>query len=235
MSFSTNVFGVAVLMSVVFHAHSAEFSTVDQRFSYALGFQFAQQLRSQGIKVEGASFAAALDDVLQGNELQLTIDEMREAVKAGQGILIKAKKEQAQRALEMGEEFLAENKAREGVVTLPSGLQYLVLKEGTGETPAEDASVTVHYRGTLINGKEFDSSYGRGEPSTFSLGGVIPGFKAAISQMKSGARWQVFIPSKMAYGEIGAPGSIGPNETLIFEIELVSFEAKKVSNTEKAE
>ena len=233
MSFSTKyMIGIAALMSVVFPAHSAEFSTVDQRFSYALGFQFAQQLKSQGIKVDGTSFAAALDDVLQGNELQLTIAEMREALKAGKEALIKAKKEQAKGALEAGEKFLSENKAREVVVTLPSGLQYLVLKEGAGESPADDASVTVHYRGTLINGKEFDSSYGRGKPTTFSLGGVIPGFKEAISQMKSGAKWRVFIPSKMAYGEIGAPGSIGPNETLIFEIELVSFEAKKAEKAE---
>ena len=232
MSFSKKyVIGIVALMSVVFPAHSAELSTVDQRFSYALGFQFAQQLKSQGIKVDGTSFAAALDDVLQGNELQLTIAEMREALKAGKEALIKAKKEQAKGALEAGEKFLAENKARKGVVTLPSGLQYLVLKEGAGESPADDASVTVHYRGTLINGKEFDSSYGRGEPTTFSLGGVIPGFKEAISKMSSGAKWRVFIPSKMAYGEIGAPGSIGPNEALIFEIELISFEAKKAEKT----
>lgn len=106
-------------------------------------------------------------------------------------------------------------------MVLPSGLQYIVLKAGKGESPKASDKVTIHYRGTLINGKEFDSSYGRGEPSSFALGGVIPGFREAITHMKPGAKWKVFIPSGLGYGSSGAGSTIGPNETLIFEIELL--------------
>ena len=125
-----------------------------------------------------------------------------------------------------GEEFLAANKSKEGVVTLPSGLQYKVLKEGTGPKPSATDSVACNYRGTLINGTEFDSSYKRGQPATFAVNGVIKGWTEALQLMPVGSKWQLFIPADLAYGERGAGADIGPNSTLIFEVELLSIQAK---------
>jgi FKBP-type peptidyl-prolyl cis-trans isomerase FklB len=126
-----------------------------------------------------------------------------------------------------GEAFLAENKKKEGVKTLPSGLQYKVIKAGTGKKPKSTDTVTVHYRGALINGAEFDSSFKRGQPATFLVSKVIPGWTEALQLMEVGAKWQLFIPSSLAYGEQGAGSDIGPNATLIFEVELVSIQGKK--------
>jgi FKBP-type peptidyl-prolyl cis-trans isomerase FklB len=126
-----------------------------------------------------------------------------------------------------GEAFLAENKKKEGVITLPSGLQYKVIKAGTGKKPKATDTVTVHYQGTLTDGKEFDSSYRRGQPVTFPVNGVIPGWTEALQLMEEGAKWQVFIPSSLAYGDRGAGRDIGPHATLIFEIELVSIQEQK--------
>jgi len=122
-----------------------------------------------------------------------------------------------------GEVFLAENKKKKGVITLPSGLQYQVIKEGTGKIPKATDTVTTHYRGTLIDGTEFDSSYKRGEPASFPVNGVIKGWTEALQLMKVGSKWQLFIPSNLAYGPQGAGQAIGPNATLIFEIELLSI------------
>jgi len=126
-----------------------------------------------------------------------------------------------------GEAFLAANKKKEGVKTLASGLQYKVIKPGTGKKPKSTDTVTTHYRGTLIDGTEFDSSYNRGQPATFPVHGVIPGWTEALQLMEEGAKWQLFIPSKLGYGERGAGQAIGPNATLIFEVELVSVQEKK--------
>ncbi len=128
---------------------------------------------------------------------------------------------------EEGQKFLAKNKKKKGVVELDSGVQYIVKKAGKGKSPGTDATVTVNYRGTLIDGQEFDSTYARKQPATFKLSGVVPGFREAISKMKSGAKWKVFIPSNMGYGMRGAPPIIGSNETLLFEIELISFKKAK--------
>ncbi len=127
----------------------------------------------------------------------------------------------AQNAQQKGEQFLKENAAKEGVKTLPSGLQYKVIKEGEGKSPKKTDTVSVHYKGTLIDGKEFDSSYQRGEPAEFPVNQVIPGWTEALQLMKEGSKWMLYIPSKLAYGERGAGGLIGPNETLIFEVELL--------------
>jgi len=131
-------------------------------------------------------------------------------------------KEMSDKNLKDGEQFLAENKTREGVVTLPSGLQYKVIKEGAGKTPKSTDTVTVNYKGTLINGTEFDSSYRRGQPATFPVKGVIPGWIEALQLMKEGAKWELYIPSNLAYGEKGAGRTIPPNSALIFEVELIS-------------
>ena len=133
------------------------------------------------------------------------------------------RKQQGEKNKEEGEKFLAENETKEGVKTLPSGLQYKILSEGSGESPKAGDIATVNYRGTLIDGTEFDSSYKRGQPSTFSVTGVIKGWTEALELMKPGAKWQLFIPSELAYGERGSGQMIGPNATLIFDVELVSF------------
>ena len=136
-------------------------------------------------------------------------------------------KQQGEKNKKEGEIFLETNKKKEGVQTLPSGLQYKVLKAGAGKKPTATDTVTVHYRGTLIDGKEFDSSYRRGKPATFPVNGVIPGWTEALQLMEEGAKWELFIPSNLAYGERSAGGDIGPNATLIFEVELISIEQKK--------
>jgi len=136
-------------------------------------------------------------------------------------------KQQGEKNKREGEIFLEANKKKEGVQTLPSGLQYKVLKAGAGKKPTTTDTVTVHYRGTLIDGKEFDSSYQRGKPATFPVNGVIPGWTEALALMEEGAKWELFIPSNLAYGERGAGREIGPNATLIFEVELISIEQKK--------
>jgi FKBP-type peptidyl-prolyl cis-trans isomerase FklB len=132
-------------------------------------------------------------------------------------------KAQGEKNKKEGEAFLAENKKKEGVKTLPSGLQYKVIKEGTGKSPKATDKVSTHYRGTLIDGTEFDSSYKRGQPATFPVNGVIPGWTEALQLMKVGSKWQLFIPSKLAYGERGAPPVIGPYSVLIFTVELLAI------------
>lgn len=207
-------------------ALSAELDTQEKKFSYVLGIQFGQQLKNEGIMVDAQAFAAGVDDVLQGNSPKMSMQEMQAALQAGRNELIMKKQAKAQAAMEKGQAFLEENKKQDGVVVLPSGLQYIELKAGEGDSPAPESEVTVNYRGTLIDGTEFDSSYKRGEPTSFTLDGVIPGFREAISMMKPGAKWKVFIPSDLGYGANGAGGAIGPNETLIFEIELLSVESE---------
>ncbi len=225
----------AVLATTAFSVQAADLGSLEQRFSYALGYQFAQQLQQQGVTVEGAAFGAAIDDVLSGKKTQLTLEQMSEAFRQTKEEMTKAKQQAAEASKQAGEQFLAENGKKSGVVVLPSGLQYQVLEAGEGEKPMAGATVTVNYRGTLISGQEFDSSYARGEPASFSLNGVIPGFREGISQMNKGAKWKLFIPASLGYGEVGAPGAIGPNETLIFEVELISFEAPKVLEEKKGE
>ena len=214
---------VALLLVGAFNSiQAADLVTDEQKFSYVLGFQFGQQMKSEGLEVDVDAFAAAMDDVFKGAPLQMSIEEMRAALQAGQQMLLEKKQAEAESARQAGVAFLEQNKSKEGVVVVPSGLQYIELKAGEGESPGADSEVTVHYRGTLINGEEFDSSYKRGEPTSFGLNGVIPGFRESLMLMKPGAKWRVFVPSELGYGAQGAGSSIGPNQTLIFEIELIS-------------
>jgi len=217
-----NTISAALLAGTSLIVQAADLDTAEQKFSYVLGFQFGQQMKTEGIEIDVAAFAAAIDDVFKEQPLQMGMDEMRTALQSGQQALLQKKQAEAQAALEAGKAFLEQNKTKEGVVVLPSGLQYIELKAGEGESPGADAEVTVHYRGTLIDGQEFDSSYKRGQPTSFGLDGVIPGFRESLTLMKPGAKWQVFVPSEMGYGVKGAGSSIGPNQTLIFEIELIS-------------
>ncbi len=195
-----------------------------EKFSYAVGISVAKSLEQDGLDVELDAFLLAIKDVLTGRVPQLSLDEMNAAIQIHQ------QKQQAGRQTagtensKIGKAFLEANKSKPGVVTLPSGLQYKILKEGSGSKPTLESTVTVHYRGMLINGEEFDSSYKNNEPISFGLNGLIQGWQIAMPLMPAGATWRMFIPGELAYGLRGAPPKIGPNETLIFDIELISVQ-----------
>ncbi len=192
--------------------------------------------KKQSVPVDPAILERGLKDSMAGGKTLLTDDEAQAAIMEVQNDVRKKMQEQQQAQgaanKKEGDTFLAENKTKEGVVTLPSGLQYKILKEGTGPKPAATDSVVCNYRGTLINGTEFDSSYKRGQPATFPVSGVIKGWTEALQLMPVGSKWQLFIPSDLAYGERGPSPEIGSNSTLIFEVELLSIEDK--SSKEKA-
>ena len=209
--------------------------------------KMGQNLGKQSVPVDPAILARGLRDGLAGGKTLLTDEEAQAALKATQDDLRakqQAKTQQAEEATKKvaevnkkeGETFLAENKAKDGVVTLASGMQYKILKEGTGPKPTTSDSVVCNYQGTLINGKEFDSSYKRGQPATFPVTGVIKGWTEALQLMPVGSKWQLFIPSDLAYGDRGAGADIGPGATLVFEVELLSIEDKsKDAAPEKGE
>jgi len=195
--------------------------------SYSVGYQFGQNLKKLETDLDGEVLSVAIQEALSGKESRLSDEEMRAALASLQERTVAAMqasmKEKAQKNLAEGEKFLAENKTKEGVKTTASGLQYKVIEEGEGPSPKSGDTVTVHYRGTLVDGTEFDSSYQRGEPATFPLTGVIPGWTEALQLMKKGSKWELYIPSELAYGERGAGNRIPPNSTLIFEVELISL------------
>jgi len=205
--------------------------TPSQKSSYAIGMNIGKNLKRDSVEVDPAILLRGLKDALAGNKLLLTDEEAKAALMALQ-TEVRTKEEAKTKAAAVenkkaGEAFLAANKTKEGVVTLPSGLEYKIIKEGTGPKPAAEDTVLCHYRGTLVDNTEFDSSYKRGEPLKIPVGGVIKGWTEAIQLMPVGSKWQLFIPSDLAYGERGAPGSpIGPNSTLVFEVELISIEPK---------
>jgi FKBP-type peptidyl-prolyl cis-trans isomerase FklB len=205
--------------------------TPKDKISYAIGADLAGRLKSQSIDVDPALVARGLRDIFAGTKPLLAPDEVRAAIMDLQNQLrqkqMLAAKAASEENKKEGEAFLAENKGKEGVTTLPSGLQYKVLQTGTGDKPKPTDTVVCNYRGTLINGKEFDSSYKRGQPATFPVSGVIKGWTEALQLMPVGSKWQLFIPPDLAYGERGAGGDIGPNATLIFEVELLSIQAKQ--------
>jgi FKBP-type peptidyl-prolyl cis-trans isomerase FklB len=227
---------IALLPTVVSAADStADLKTQKDKVSYGVGMNIGTSLKRSGFEVDVDLLSAAIKDVMADKKTRLTEQEAREVITAYQQE-VRAKKEQerlqiAEKNRKAGEEFLAANKTKEGVkthsVTLPDGktaeIQYKVVTEGTGATPGSNDTVTVNYRGTFIDGKEFDSSAKNGSPAKFSVRGVIPGWTAALQMMKVGAKWQVFIPSALAYGDMGRP-NIDPGSTLVFEVELLSAE-----------
>ncbi|MEJ2528709.1 MAG: FKBP-type peptidyl-prolyl cis-trans isomerase [Gammaproteobacteria bacterium] len=214
-------------MSATAIADESELKTLEQKFSYTLGYTFGQQMLGQVVTVDKAAIVSAIDDALANKEPRLTKDEMTQTLTDVKAKIVKMNQEQAQRNLEAGKKFLEENKKKKGVMVLPTGVQYLELVKGEGASPNSDSDVTVDYVGTHINGSVFDSSKRHGGPATFNLAHVIPGFRDAISKMKKGAKWQVVLPADQAYGESGSPPVISQNEALVFEIELLSFENKK--------
>jgi FKBP-type peptidyl-prolyl cis-trans isomerase FklB len=202
--------------------------TLMDKVSYSIGLNIGKDFKAQNIEVNPELLARGIKDAISDTKPLLTDEEIQEAIGSFQQERMAEAEEMAKAAGEKnrqeGESFLLENAKKEGVVTLPSGLQYKVIEEGTGKSPEPGDQVTVHYRGTLVDGTEFDSSYERGEPVTFPVGGVIPGWTEALQLMKEGAKWQLFIPPSLAYGEKGAGQVIGPNSTLIFDVELISVQ-----------
>lgn len=189
------------------------------KVSYALGIGIGRQLADMGANdIVTEDFAAAMKDVLTGAQLQIDETEAQAMV---QEYLQRKGEERLKNVKAEGEAFLAENAKKEGIVTLPSGLQYQVLQEGNGKSPKATDKVKCHYEGTLINGKVFDSSYRRGEPATFPLNGVIAGWTEGLQLMKEGAKYRFFIPFNLAYGTRGAGQDIPPYATLIFDVELI--------------
>ncbi len=204
----------------------AQPQTMEQKAAYTIGVNFIQSLKMQGVELD-------IDNVIQGikdgksGKLALSPQEMQDTLSAFKAKLIREQKKAEQavsgNTKQQGEAFLAENKTKEGVITLPSGLQYKVLSSGTGASPGANDKVTTHYRGTLIDGTEFDSSYSRNKPATFPVNGVISGWVEALQLMHVGDKWQLFIPADLAYGNRAVGNIIKPNSTLIFDIELLKI------------
>jgi len=206
-------------------------TTDKEKQSYALGMNIGRGLTRQQVDVDPVVLARGLRDTLAGAKPLLTDDQAQAALTQLQTAVKTKEEAAAQKAgetnMKEGQDFLAENKTKDGVVTLPSGLQYKILTAGTGPKPTASDTVVCNYRGTFIDGTEFDSSYKRNQPATFPVNGVIKGWTEALQLMPVGSKWQLFIPSELAYGSRGAGGVIGPNKTLVFEVELLSIQPKK--------
>lgn len=202
--------------------------TQKDKISYIIGRDAGNNLKAQSIDIDPEIFMKGFKEAYSGNKSALSDDETRAAMKSFKEEMMKKHSEELKNLTEKnkkeGETFFAENKKKEGVITLPSGLQYKVIKEGTGQAPKETDVVTVNYKGTFIDGKEFDSSDKHGKPATFPVKGVIPGWQEALKLMKVGSKWQLFVPAGLAYGEKGAGSTIGPDAALIFEVELLSID-----------
>ena len=223
---------IAVLMLVLgaspaIAQEAPALKTEKDKVSYGIGVDVARNFKRLGIDVNPDVLTQAIKDVLADKKLLMTDDELRATMTAFQNELrqkqIVAMQTAAAENKKAGDAFLAANKAKEGVVTLPSGLQYKILKAGDGKKPTDADTVECNYRGTLINGTEFDSSYRTGRPAVFKVTGVIPGWREALKLMPAGSKWQLVIPPQLAYGERGAGRDIGPNSTLIFEVELLAI------------
>jgi FKBP-type peptidyl-prolyl cis-trans isomerase FklB len=225
--FYTAIFLFATsLVSIAFAADSKP-SSEKEKFSYTIGFQIGQGFKRDGLEIDTKSLSQAISDVMKNKAPQLSPDEMRSTMESAQKKLTATRKAKAGKAKAIGDKYLAENSKKDGIITRESGLQYKVISTGKGKQPKATDSITAHYKGTLISGKEFDSSYRRGEPATFNVGQVIAGWKEILPLMHEGDKWQVFIPSSLAYGERGQGATIGPNETLVFDIELIKVNEPK--------
>lgn len=214
--------GLAAIIALHSTAVSAAKPSTDlEKFSYAIGIQIGAGFKRDGIEVDTKVMSEAINDVLSGKQPQMSIDEMRATMDAAQQKLLAERAAKGEKAKAAGEAFLAANKKKKDVKTTKSGLQYKVITMGKGAQPTADSSVTAHYEGKLVDGRVFDSSYLRKEPATFQVQQVIPGWKEVLPMMHEGDKWEVFIPASLAYGERGQGAAIGPNETLIFQIELL--------------
>jgi FKBP-type peptidyl-prolyl cis-trans isomerase FklB len=218
---------------------SQTLTTQQEKVSYAIGMDIGRTISQQGLDVNPEFVALGIDHAFANATTLLTPDEAKEVLMQWQQELMEERvqeiKKQSEENAAKGKAFLEENTNKEGVVTLESGLQYKIIEEGNGTRPAEDDIVTVHYKGTLVDGTEFDSSYSRNEPATFPVNGVIKGWTEALQKMKTGGHWMIYIPAELAYGERQAGPTIGPNSTLIFDVTLLSIQDKKADNTEDAQ
>ena len=221
------VLAVGCLAAQVTAQEPPTLKTEKDKLSYSFGVSVGKNMKQQGIDVNVEALSRGMKDALAGEKLLMTEEEIQATMTAFDNDF-RAKKAQAAKGAaadnkKAGEAFLAENKTKKGVVTLPSGLQYSVIKTGTGKKPTDADTVECHYKGTLIDGTECDSSYKRGQPASFPVSGVIPGWTEALKLMPVGSKWQLFVPSSLGYGERGTGAAIGPNSTLIFEVELLGI------------
>jgi FKBP-type peptidyl-prolyl cis-trans isomerase len=215
----------ATLFTVQALAQGPTLDTDKKKFSYTVGVNIGQSLKQDHLDVDVEVLNRAIADVLGGAQLKMTPEQMQAAVQQFQTQQAQQREAKAAENLKKGQEFLADNKKKPGIVQTASGLQYQVIKEGTGRKPKDDDVVVVNYRGTLLDGTEFDSSYSRGQPATFPVNGVIKGWREVLPLMKEGSKYKVFVPSDLAYGANGA-GPIEPNSLLTFDIELLSIQSK---------
>ncbi len=200
-----------------------EINTDKQKLSYAMGTYFAMGITQQEMDIDIPAFVQAVEDVMNKSEPQISIKEMQDILTKYKETVAAEESKAIARNEKAGEAFLAENKKKEGVVETSSGLQYKILTKGSGKKPAAGSNVTVHYKGTLIDGTVFDSSYDRGQAATLSLGQVIKGWQEAVPMMTTGSKWQIYVPAELAYGDRAASELIGPGSTLVFDIELISI------------
>ncbi|MBA4371314.1 MAG: hypothetical protein C0402_00460 [Thermodesulfovibrio sp.] len=218
---------LALLAGSAFAEEAQALKTQKEKISYIIGTDIGNNFKKQGIEIEPDILMKGLKDALGGNKPLLGEKETTDIMTAyRQEMMTKqaeATKVQGEKNKKEGEAYLAANSKKEGVKVLPSGLQYKVITEGSGKSPKATDTVVVNYRGTLIDGTEFDSSYKRGQSATFPVNGVIPGWTEALQLMQEGAKWLIVLPSNIAYGERGAGGAIGPNASLVFEVELVAI------------
>jgi len=219
---------VGAALAFTLHGFSAEkgLDTPKQRSSYGVGMNVGKRFKHDMLEIDTDAFMRGFKDALADAKPALTDAELNEAMMSLKKDVEAKVTAQANQNKKAGDEFLAKNKGEKGVQTLPSGLQYIVQKDGSGPMPKATETVKVNYRGTLIDGTEFDSSYKRGEPAVFPVNGVIKGWTEALQKMKVGSKWKLFIPSDLAYGENSQP-PIPPNAVLIFEVELMSIEDEK--------
>ena len=224
----TVLLGIFLIVNLGFAEEDAILKTEKDKLSYAIGMNIGNNLKRQSMELNPEILSQGIWDSLTDGKTLMTEQEYRDTMTAFEQEMkqkqVAQMKELSEKNKQQGEAFLAENKKKDAVITLPSGLQYKVIKKGTGKTPKATDTVTVNYMGSLINGTEFDSSYRRGQPASFKVNGVISGWTEALQLMQEGAKWQLFIPSDLAYGERGAGRDIGPYSALIFEVELISIE-----------
>ncbi|HEY4485862.1 MAG TPA: FKBP-type peptidyl-prolyl cis-trans isomerase [Nitrospiria bacterium] len=231
MKSSGTAFFILILTAATALAADDSLKTPKDKLSYSIGMDIGGSLKQQAIDIDPEILARGFQDVMKGDKTLLTRDEAVQVITAFQqemrAKIEAAKKTEGEKNKKEGEAFLAANKKKKGVKTTASGLQYKVIKEGTGAKPKATETVSTNYKGTLIDGKEFDSSYKRGQPVSFPVNGVIAGWTEALQMMKVGSKWELVIPANLAYGERGTGENIGPNATLVFEVELLGIEAEK--------
>lgn len=217
------IFGVYACQNQQKEVSKSDMKDFPDSVSYSIGYDIGNNLKTQDIEIKNRMIMQGIFDGMKDSVMLLDANERQQILSRFQQQMMSKRTEDADKNKAKGEDFLAENKQKEGVKVSDSGLQYKVVEEGTGKSPSKGDKVKVHYKGTLIDGTVFDSSYDRGQPLEIGVGRVIPGWTEALQKMKVGAKWKLFIPSDLAYGEQGAGNIIGPNETLIFEVELLDI------------